>query len=72
MVTTIYVDLVMDNGELIRIECPTKFEDQLHDTLEHAMKRGDWWSPSRFDGCSAEYMGLGLGQINMKRVVGEL
>lgn len=69
---TEYVDLVLDNGELVRIECPEKFGDQLHDTLEHAMKRREWWSTNRFDGCRAEYMGLSLDRVNMARVVGEL
>ena len=68
----IYVDLVMDNGELIRIECPDKFEDELHETLDNTRKRNDWWSCNQFDGCKAEYMGHGLDRINMKRVIGEL
>ena len=68
----IYVDLVMDNGELIRIECPNKFEDELHESLNDATRRGDWWSPNRFDKCTADYMGLGLDRVNMKRVIGEL
>lgn len=69
---TVYVDLVLDNGELVRIECPEKFEDELHDTLEHAMKRRDWWARGRFDGCTMDYMGLSLDRVNMARVVGEL
>lgn len=67
-----YIDLVLDNGEIVRIEVPNKFEDQAYDTIENAMKRGDWWSPHQFDGCSAEYLGLSLRRINMKKVVGML
>ena len=67
-----YVDLMMDNGELVRIECPDKYTDDLHDSLEHAMKRRDWWAPSRFDGCRAEYMGIAMDRVNMGRVVGRL
>jgi len=67
-----YVDLLMDNGELVRIECPEKYIDELHDSLEYAMKRRDWWSPTRFDGCRAEYMGISLDRVNMGRVVGRL
>ena len=67
-----YVDLVMDNGELVRIECPEKFAGELHDTLGHAMKRRDWWSPLQFDGCRAEYMGMNLDRVNMARVIGRL
>ena len=69
---TVYVDLLMDNGELVRIECPNNHEDELHDSLNNCMKRKDWWSPARFDGCSAEYLGLGLDRVNMTRVIGTL
>ena len=67
-----YLDLVLENGELVRIECPDKFEDELHDTIENSMKRRDWWSPSQFDGCSATYIGLILDRVNMGRVIGIL
>jgi len=68
----VYEDLVMDNGELVRVECPDEYEDEMHDTLQSAMKRRDWWSPSQFDGCSAEYIGLNMGRVNMSKVVGML
>lgn len=67
---TVYVDLVMDNGELVRIECPDEHSDDLYETLENAMKRGDWWSPSMFDGCSATYLGHSMDRVAMPRVVG--
>lgn len=69
---TTFVDLLMENGELVRIECPSKHEDQLHDTIEQAMKRRDWWSPSQFDGCQAEYMGIAIDRVNMGKVIGRL
>ncbi|MCU7877150.1 MAG: hypothetical protein KZQ84_10170 [Candidatus Thiodiazotropha sp. (ex Lucinoma borealis)] len=72
MAARVWVDLIMDNGELVRIECPSKHEDDLHKSLEHCMKRRDWWSPYQFDGCKAEYMGILLDRVNMGRVVGEL
>ena len=65
----IYVDLVLEGGELVRIECPQKYESELHDAIEHAMKRGDWWSPNQFDGCSATYLGMTLNRVAMRRVV---
>jgi hypothetical protein len=34
-----YVDLVTTTGQIIRIECPTKHEDDLHETLDHARQR---------------------------------
>ena len=68
----VYVDLMMDNGELTRIECPDKHEDELYGSLENSMKRRDWWSPGQFDKCTAEYMGIRLGRVNTARVVGML
>lgn len=67
-----YVDLVLDTGELVRIECPTRFEDELYETLEQAMRRRESWSPNRFDGCKAQYEGQSLTRVNMGRVVGQL
>lgn len=66
----IYTDLLMDNGELVRIECPEKYHDSFYETLENAMKRRDWWSPGQFDGCRAEYMGISIGRVNMGRIIG--
>ena len=67
-----YVDLLMDNGEITRIECPTKFYDDLYEAIDNAMKRKDWWSPDMFDGCRAEYMGVGITRIAVPRVIGIL
>jgi len=67
-----WVDLLLENGEIISIECPTKFEDELHESLENAMKRKDWWSPSRFDKCTATYLGVSLDRVAMNKVVGIL
>lgn len=69
---TCCIDLVLFNGELVRIECPAKFEGELHDTLRNAQRRGDNWSPLQFCGCTAEYMGLRLERVNMAQVVGML
>lgn len=70
--TTGYVDLVLDTGELVRIEYPDRHEDELHDSIENAMKRRDWWSPDRFDGCQARMLGLLMRLVNMGKVVGML
>ena len=69
---TEYADLLMDTGEITRIECPGKFSDELHEALSNAMKRKDWWSPDMFDGCRAEYMGVNLTRVAMPRVIGIL
>lgn len=67
-----YADLVLDTGELVRIKCPADFEDEFYESLEHGMKRGYWWCPGRFNGCNAEFMGMALDRVNMRRVVGML
>ncbi len=67
-----YVDLLLENGGIIRIECPSKFIDELYDTLDNAMKRHDWWSPNQFVRCKAEYLGILLDRVNMNKVVGIL
>lgn len=68
----IYLDLLMDNGELVRIECPDKYTDDFFESIENAIKRGDRWSTNQFDGCRAYYMGVLIERISMKRVMGEL
>ncbi len=69
---TVYLDLLMDTGETTRIECNSKYEDDLHEAITNAMKRRDWWSPRMFDGCRAEYLGTQLDRVNMGRVIGSL
>lgn len=67
-----FIDIVLEGGELVRIECPGKYIDECYETLEHAMKIKDWWSPDRFDGCNAEYLGHSMDRINMGKAVGML
>jgi len=69
---TEFVDLVTDSGELINIECPDKHIDEFYVSIENAMKRGDWWSPSRFEGCKAEYLGMLVSRVSMKKIIGIL
>lgn len=70
--TSGYIDLVLDNGTLVRVEYPAKHEDEVLESIDNARARGDTWSPSSWDGCSASYQGLGLGRVNMNRVIGTL
>jgi hypothetical protein len=72
MKRTVILDLVIDNGELVRIEGPAEFEDEIYETIENAMKRRDWWAARQWDGCSATYMGHLLDNVNMARVVGRM
>ncbi len=68
----IFTDFVLDNGQLIRVECPQRFEDDFWDSINNALKLGDTWSPARFDGCQAEMLGMRLDKVNMARVVATL
>jgi hypothetical protein len=68
--STIYVDLVLDSGELVRIECPDQFENELHEALYNCMKRKEPWSSGQFDGCHSTFMGMPINKVNMARVVG--
>jgi hypothetical protein len=68
----IYTDFVLDNGQFIRVECPSKYETEFWDSVHDAMKLGDSWSPDRFSGCSAELLGMRMNRINFARVVGTL
>jgi hypothetical protein len=72
MMKTVFIDLVLDNGDLVRIEAPSNVEDELHDELNNAMRRRDWWATRMFDGCRAKFMGMNLDRVNMGRVVGIL
>lgn len=68
----IYLDLVTTKGEIVRVECPGQFENELHDTIEAALKRREWWAPGQFDGCSATFLQLRLERVNMGEIVGTL
>lgn len=68
----IFTDFVLDNGQLIRVECPQKYEDDFWDSVNNSMKLGDTWSPSQFNGCSATFLGQRLDRVNMARVIGTL
>jgi hypothetical protein len=69
---TVVLDLVIDNGELVRIKGPGKYDDEIYESIENAMKRREWWSARQWDGCEATYMGLFLDCVNMARVVGRM
>lgn len=66
------VDLLLDNGELVRIEYPDSHMDAVLESLDNAMKRRDRWAPGQWDKCHATYLGIGLDSVNMARVVGWL
>lgn len=72
MATIVCVDLVTETGQIIRIECPAKFEDELYDSLDNERKRGGWWCPAQFDGCTCTLHGMLMSRIDMQKVIGTL
>jgi hypothetical protein len=67
-----WIDLVLDNGEIVRVELPKKFEDEVREDIDNAMRRRDWWAVRCCEGVSAEFMGMKLDRVNMARVVAML
>jgi len=69
---TEYVDLMLDNGELVRIEYKDKYLDEMQEYIDDSIKRKDVWSASRFEGTKATYMGVDIERVNTAKVVGTL
>ncbi len=72
MSTKTWEDLVTVDGQIIRLEIPNKHLDEVIDAINNAQMRGDNWSPQMVEGCTAEYMGMYLSRVNMKKVIGWL
>lgn len=70
--STSYEDLLMDNGELVRIEYRDKYQDEFLDYLDNCIKRGDQLCVSVYDGTRAEYMGIQIERVNLKRMIARL
>lgn len=68
----IFIDLVLDTGELVRIEAPQKFENEVWELIEDTMKRRDWLSARVFDGMQFTFLGHSIARVNMGRVVATL
>ena len=67
-----FEDLLLDNGEIVRLEINDKYYDEFMEMVNNSMKTGDWLYMNRFDGCKAEYRGTGLKRVAMWKVVGML
>jgi hypothetical protein len=68
----VFADLLLDNGQLVRVEARQKDEDELYESIDMARRRGDWWSPDQFEDCSAAYLGHLISRVDMQRVVAML
>lgn len=62
--------LILESGELITIKCAEESKEELLDSLENALKTDAWWIVSLIAGCSADYLGMPMDRVNMRRVVG--
>lgn len=67
-----WIDLMLLNGEIVHIECPRKFEDEVRADIENAMKRGDWLPLRQYEGCSATYMGIEIDRVNARQIAAML
>lgn len=67
-----YIDLLIDSGEIVRLEIPSKHEDECREHIEHSMKTRDWFHACRWEGCSVTYLGTQVEKVNMGRVVAML
>jgi hypothetical protein len=65
-----YASFLLDNGQIVQIEYPSEHEDDFWESASNALKRGDRFSMSQWDGANATYLGQHLDSINMARVVG--
>jgi hypothetical protein len=71
-ITFMYLDLVIDTGELITVEYIADNMDDIYATLENSMKKKELWSTSQWDLCKATFMGISIERVNMARVIGIL
>lgn len=69
---TTWIDLVLDSGELVRVELPNKVEHDVREDMDNALRRRDWWAVHCYEGVSAKFMGMNLDRVNMARVVAML
>lgn len=69
---TIWIDLLLLNGEIVRIEGKSRNEDEILNTIENAMKRRDWWSVRQWEGTSATLLGVPVDRVNMGQVAAML
>ncbi|MEO7933239.1 MAG: hypothetical protein ABIT76_08795 [Chthoniobacterales bacterium] len=67
-----YLDLVLNSGQLIRVEAPATIQDEVYRSVENSLKLREWWSPQMFNDCTAEFLGMTLHRVNMGEVIGTL
>ncbi len=66
------IDLMLDDGEIVRIQVPREYFDECLEHIEIAMKQRDWFVSTRWDGCNAKCLGTWVERVNMAKVVAML
>lgn len=67
-----HLDLILDNGDIVRMECSNRHEDEIYETIEATMRQRTWLPFTRWESCTATFQGHSLERLNMGRVVGML
>lgn len=69
-----YIDLVLDTGDIVRVEVDERDYDAVIDAMNGAMKRRDEWPKEGvgYIAHSVDLNGLEMDRVNMARVVGRL
>lgn len=66
------VDLLLDNGSIVRVEIPQAYTDEVLEDITNALKNREWWSVHRYEGTTAAIDGTQVDRVAMSRVVAML
>lgn len=69
---TEYIDLLLDNHSICRIEHKGDYIDAVQESISNAIRRRDEWSVHNYDGTSATIEGIHVTHVNMNRVIARL
>jgi hypothetical protein len=64
-----FIDIVLDGGDLVRVEIPVEHFDAFMDDLDNARRRNDWLSAALYDGVKFNYLGHNIDRVNGSKIV---
>lgn len=67
-----YIDLLLDNGDIARIECLLNEEDEARESIDNAIRSGDMWSSGVIDHCTMKINGVHVSRLSTRRILGVL